>query len=154
MVISKLALPRKQRYASNKLRKQPVVLSILFAHRELTFLLDLVFISKILFLGQQVDLLQSWENTAVGEEVRRKHLRKMNCPETVTMWTEFIRQARAGDLEPRLPAHRLSNLALDSGGKKARKRDVRLYLSYLLVAGTEEVGSDTEAEGQSSSDSE
>ncbi|OAA78308.1 hypothetical protein LEL_05131 [Akanthomyces lecanii RCEF 1005] len=115
---------------------------------------DLVFISKILFLGQQVDLLQSWENTAVGEEVRRKHLRKMNCPETVTMWTEFIRQARAGDLEPRLPAHRLSNLALDSGGKKARKRDVRLYLSYLLVAGTEEVGSDTEAEGQSSSDSE
>ena len=78
----------------------------------------------------------------------------MNCPETVTLWTEFIRQARAGDLEPRLPAHRLSNLALDSGGKKARKRDVRLYLSYLLVAGTEEVGSDTEAEGQSTSDSE
>lgn len=154
MVISKLALPRTQRYASNKVRKQPVVLSILFAHRGLTFLLDLVFISKILFLGQQVDLLQSWENTAVGEEVRRKHLRKMNCPETVTMWTEFIRQARAGDLEPRLPAHRLSNLVLHSGGKKARKRDVRLYLSYLLVAGTEEVGSDTEAEGQSSSDSE
>lgn len=119
------------------------------------FLLDLVVISNVLSLGQQVNLLQSWERMAGKDNVRRlRHLREMNCPGTVALWTAVVKEAGAGDLEPQLHAHQISDTALDSGGKKATRRDIRLFLNYLLVAGVEEIASDTEAEGQSSSDSE
>ncbi|KAM0739551.1 hypothetical protein ACQRIT_004735 [Beauveria bassiana] len=68
----------------------------------------------------------------------------MYCPDTVALWTEFLKEVKRGELKPRFPANRLSRKAKKSRGKKAETQDVELYMSYLFVARAEEPGSDSE----------
>ncbi|OAA39937.1 hypothetical protein ISF_09839 [Cordyceps fumosorosea ARSEF 2679] len=106
---------------------------------------DLEFVCKALRVCREVDLLQKWIRTASGGNVLRlSRLRSMDCPETVNMWTEFVAEVRDGSLAPRFSVNNVSRTALDSRGKRAETRDVRLYLSYLLVARPDEVDSDSD----------
>ncbi|KAM3434433.1 hypothetical protein NHJ13734_006003 [Beauveria thailandica] len=112
---------------------------------------DLSFISEIHGICRQVDILQSWKRTASrGHSLHLKKLRAMNCPDTVTLWTEFVKEVKRGELEPRFRADSLSTTARDSRGKRAEKQDVEVYMSYLFVARAEEPGSDSENDSSSS----